>query len=355
MIKDGKMSINQCTITLTRNCNLRCDFCYAQKTGYNSSETISFDDLKKIVDFCDTEKVKYIVFTGGEPTLYPEIVAALKYIKEKKSGISPTIATNGIKLSDIEFCKTLIENGISYIDVSIKGNSSEKCIESTGCDCFNQQMKAINNLSILSADFTCSMVLTKENINYFCETVKIALDNGARQFSFTFLIDNEDSNVKDLHYLKENNPLYLIEQFFNHLDELNSITDEWWIEYSFPLCFYSDEQLSKLEGKLAAPCHVHCENGITFDTSMNLIPCNMFFECKMGKFGEEFKTVTEFEEFKNHAKYKSTIEEINKVPSESCRKCMHYDDCLGGCPITWKNYSYNDFVKYREQYCIDKG
>lgn len=65
------------------------------------------------------------------------------------------------------------------------------------------------------------------------------------------------------------------------VEELNSITEEWWIEYSFPLCVYTEEQLNILEGKWRSPVKIHNENGITFDTELNLIPCNMYFENKI--------------------------------------------------------------------------
>ena len=68
--KVGNVKIDQCTVTLTRNCNLRCSFCYAKKTEYIESNTLEYENLKKIVDFCEDAKVKYIVFTGGEPSVY---------------------------------------------------------------------------------------------------------------------------------------------------------------------------------------------------------------------------------------------------------------------------------------------
>ncbi|MDE5770570.1 MAG: radical SAM protein, partial [Ruminococcus sp.] len=231
--------IDQCTVTLTRKCNLRCDFCYAKKTEYIETAIIEYDNLKKVVDFCNDARVKFIVFTGGEPTLYPRLLDILKYIKSKDNKMIPTIATNGILLEDMEYCRSLIDNGIEYIDISLKGKDNEECYEMVGRDCFLQQSKAIHNLSMLPIEFTCSIVLTSENINSLCDTVRNARDNGAKQFSFTFVIDNEKSSESDEAYLLKNNPLNLIELFISHIDKLNSITEEWWIEYSFPMCIYT--------------------------------------------------------------------------------------------------------------------
>lgn len=344
------MNISQCTVTLTRKCNLRCAFCYAKRAEYSEADTIQFDDLKRIVDFCNEVKVKYIIFSGGEPTLYPHLLNILEYIKNKKYDMLPTIATNGIVLKDIDFCKDLIEKGMSYIDISLKGKDGNECNEIVGKDCFAQQSTAIRNLSSLPIDFTCSMVLTHDNIFSLCDTVKNALDNGAKQFSFTFLIDNERAKDKDELYLQKNNPFALIESFCSQIDKLNSITREWWIEYSFPMCTYTEEQLTLLEGKLAAPCQIHTENGIIFDTDLNLIPCSMYIENRIGKLGVDFSTYEEFEKIAQKPLYRDTIEKLKQLPSAECESCRYLNSCYGGCPVLWKNYSFDAMKKFKEMY-----
>lgn len=112
-----KIKIDQCTITLTRECNLRCNFCYAKKTEYRKDNIIQYDDLKKVIDFCDEARVKYIVFTGGEPTLYPRFFDILEYIKTRKHKMEVAIATNGIMLENRKFCNELATNGVSYVDI----------------------------------------------------------------------------------------------------------------------------------------------------------------------------------------------------------------------------------------------
>ena len=42
----SKMNINQCTVTLTRKCNLRCNFCYAKKTKYLENDILEYNNLK---------------------------------------------------------------------------------------------------------------------------------------------------------------------------------------------------------------------------------------------------------------------------------------------------------------------
>lgn len=344
----NKSGINQCIITVTRNCNLRCKFCYAKETGYIEQELIAFNDIKKIVDFCNEAKVNFIVLTGGEPTLHPDVMNIIKYINNSEHKMMATIATNGIKLSDYNFCKEMIDNGIGYVDISLKGRNEKACTEITGKDCFSKQMEAIHNLSQLPVEFTCSMVLSHENIDTFCDGIEVAYENGARQFSFTFALDNKESKIKDIEYLKQNNPFMLIEAFVSQIDRLNEVTrGEWWVEYTFPLCIYTKAQMKLLEGRLASPCHIFKRNGITLDSKMNLLPCGMHIDKKMGQFGKDFTSYEEFESYTECKTYKSTLDSLSKIPAKECNTCKYYEGCYGGCSIFWKNCSFDALREFK--------
>lgn len=338
--------INQCTITLNRSCNLRCSFCYAKDTKYLENKKMDFDKLKKIVDFCKEAKIKYIVLTGGEPTLYPQIFDLIKYIKNLN--LVPTIATNGLLLYDYDFCKSLVQSGIEYIDVSLKGFDKKNYYQTCGVDGFDKYLQAIKNLALLRANFTCSMIITKSNVEDFCLGVNEVFKNGAKAMSFTFEIDNELSKTKDFSYLKNNNPFDLIESFISKMDLLNSMTNNnWWLEYSLPLCTFTKTQLSLLKGKMASPCQVLKKTGITFDEDMNLIPCNMFFSTKMGQFLKDFSNYSEFLNFSLSNNYKKITDSLSSVTDKECESCEFLNDCGGGCPALWKNFSLKKLKEFK--------
>lgn len=348
MMLEGNI-INQCTVILTRNCNLRCKFCYAKGAGYRESEVVSYENLKKIVDFCCDAKVKYIFFTGGEPLLYPYLNDILVYIKEKEHPITTAIATNGILLENFQFCKKIIESGLDYIDVSMKGKNSQDWVDVTGCDGYIKQQNAIKNLSSLQMDFTCSMVVTLDSVCSLCDSVKTALKNGAKQFSFTFVIDNDKNADINVSYIESHNPFELIEAFISQMERLDGITNEWWIEYSFPLCVYTEKQLQLLKGRMATPCQIHKKNAVTFDTQLNLLPCDMYYDKKIGKLGEDFISAEDFIELRKNSLYKNTIEDISQLPSKKCIDCQYLDKCFGGCPVLWNNYSFDELDAYKDR------
>lgn len=342
--------LKQCTIILTRNCNLRCDFCFAKKAGYNTNDTIDYDDLKRIVDFCCDSDVQYIFFTGGEPLTYPKLIDILQYVKSKNTSIETAVATNGILLEDPTFCKELTNCGLGYIDISMKGSNSQEWKKTTGYDGTEKQLHAIHNIASLPIPFTCSMVITQANVTTFCDAVRSAYDNGARQFSFTFIIDNNNVEENGQNYLRVNNPFKLVESFLSQTDSLNAITTEWWIEYSFPLCVYTDEQLNLLKGKLASPCQVHMKNAVTFNTKMELLPCDMYIDQKIGTLGRNFSTYQQFQKYTDSGVYCDTLNKIREYPSEKCTSCQHLEYCYGGCPVLWKNYSFEELLTYKQDW-----
>ena len=339
--------IKQCSIVLTRGCNLRCNFCYVKRAGYVEDDRIDYDDLKSIVDFCCEAKVKYIFFTGGEPLTYSHLPEILRYIKTRHHPMITAIATNGVLLKDMVLCRTLIDSGLGYIDVSMKGKDRREWCEMTGYDGSEAQHQAIRNLASLPIDFTCSMVITPENVHSFCESVQIAHDNGAKQFSFTFIIDNDDAEEKDLAYLQKHDPIKLVSDFISQIDKLSAITDDWWVEYSFPMCVYTEEQLKLLKGRLATPCQIHLKNAVTFNTKMELLPCDMYIYQQLGKFGKDFSSYQEFLSLTESANYNKTMDEIRKLPSDECTACEHFGVCYGGCPVLWKNYSFAALKEFK--------
>lgn len=194
------------------------------------------------------------------------------------------------------------------------------------------------------------MVITPESVMKIYDAVQAAQNNGANQFSFTFFIDNIESKDKNWEYLEKHNPFALIDAFLCQTERLSAITDDWWIEYSFPICAYTEEQLKALEGRLAGPCQIHLMNAITVDTQMDLLPCDMYATIKLGRIGREISSSSELEAWVNSSNVNSIMSEIRSWPSSRCSTCKHLERCYGGCPILWKNYSFEALMDFKSSY-----
>jgi MoaA/NifB/PqqE/SkfB family radical SAM enzyme len=119
--KCKKEQIESLTIELTESCNNNCLFCYQKKRRKTETE---IGQLKRKIVEDRKMGVKYIEFSGGEPTLsphLPELIGLAK--KEKYSNIS--LLTNGRRLAYKEYFDKLIEAGLKTIIFSIPGHTAD--------------------------------------------------------------------------------------------------------------------------------------------------------------------------------------------------------------------------------------
>ena len=67
---------------ITYRCNSKCTYCnvWRDKNFLNKTE-LSLEKAKQLIKECSEVGVKYIDFTGGEPTLYPFLAEVIEYAK----------------------------------------------------------------------------------------------------------------------------------------------------------------------------------------------------------------------------------------------------------------------------------
>jgi len=57
-------------IMLTKRCNLKCPYCFAEEFVNKSGDDISIENFKVALDFALTNPHEQIGLIGGEPTLH---------------------------------------------------------------------------------------------------------------------------------------------------------------------------------------------------------------------------------------------------------------------------------------------
>jgi uncharacterized radical SAM superfamily Fe-S cluster-containing enzyme len=94
-------------IPITSACNLDCPICYTINKNENA-HMLSKEDFQKILQHLaeDHDELDIINFTGGEPTLHPQLLGFLEMCRD--AGIRRlTISTNGLKLQDESYVRKL--------------------------------------------------------------------------------------------------------------------------------------------------------------------------------------------------------------------------------------------------------
>ncbi len=97
------------TVDLTNRCNMMCDPCFMDANQVGYVHELTWDEIKEVLDNAVTIKPRRqlsVQFSGGEPTMHPRFVDAVRYAREKGYN-SVQAATNGIEFAKSkEFCKT---------------------------------------------------------------------------------------------------------------------------------------------------------------------------------------------------------------------------------------------------------
>ena len=168
--------MKRCEMIITEYCNFKCPYCRGLKDyiyGDRKLKQLSLDEIKQNIDYwCENEPLENIRFSGGEPTLHPNIRKIIKYSKEK--GIKRiAISTNGS--NKLELYKELIELGVNDYSISLDACCAEDGYKMAGdvkgsWDIVIKNIEELSKLTYVSV----GVVLNEINIDKTIDTIKFA-------------------------------------------------------------------------------------------------------------------------------------------------------------------------------------
>lgn len=103
-------------------CNIQCLFCYYRNSLNAANRT--YNEVRKDLLYARRHGIHEVDLSGGEPTVHPEL---LKIICEAKTlGMRKvSIITNGLRMADREYVRTLKEAGLDDVLFSVHGASEQ--------------------------------------------------------------------------------------------------------------------------------------------------------------------------------------------------------------------------------------
>lgn len=112
-------------IALTYRCQNRCTFCYASapERGRQVPE-MTTAEVRRILDaIVDDARVPTVSFTGGEPTLRPDLPELIAYAKGRR--LRTNLITNGRRCAANGYVERLAEAGLDSAQVSLEAADPE--------------------------------------------------------------------------------------------------------------------------------------------------------------------------------------------------------------------------------------
>ncbi|NPE26423.1 radical SAM protein [Methanococcoides sp. SA1] len=153
---------------VTSRCNLKCEFCYANKDVLEGD----LDKQKKIVSRLYDEGIREICFTGGEPLLLEYLPELLKFAKEK--GIFVNLSTNATLLNE-EIVSDIAEF-VDLVSLPLDSLREDVIFSMRGCrdylKKFEEVLKSLERAGVQVAVFTFVNPLNKKELVDIFEFLK---------------------------------------------------------------------------------------------------------------------------------------------------------------------------------------
>jgi pyruvate-formate lyase-activating enzyme len=159
----------RCEIIITDKCNFRCSYC--RELRPDAKGTLTLERVKEIIDYWAADGLRNIRFSGGEPTIHPDLLQMVKHAKAE--GVQRiAISTNGSNTP--AYYDKLIKAGVNDFSVSLDSCCSAGCDEMSGtCGFFDRIISNIRELS-KKTYVTVGIVVTDDNIDGVNETIEFA-------------------------------------------------------------------------------------------------------------------------------------------------------------------------------------
>lgn len=143
-------------VDITHRCQMSCANCYLPNRTFPDMDIQAFFE-------CIQRLPKKTTFrlSGGEPTLRKDLTDIIAKIVDL--GHRPILLTNGLKLANLHYTKSLKDAGLRYAHISLNGFNSDEIYKVIDqMTCAKEKIKAIENCAQTGISVVLSCILVKE-------------------------------------------------------------------------------------------------------------------------------------------------------------------------------------------------
>jgi len=307
---------------VTNACNLRCPYCYVNKSAEGMTEHTGHSAVEAIISSAVTHgfravKLKY---AGGEASLNHQLMMAMHDHARALAAaegleLHATLLSNGVRLSTA-LIGTLKAERIQVM-ISLDGVGAQHDIQrpfANGKPSFHLVERTIGRLIELEHPPHLSITVTNRNADGLAEVVRFALERELT-FSFNFFRDNDcAASFPDLRYQEDTmisamlDAFGVIEERLPRWSVLGSVLDR---------------------GQLLQPRQRSCgvgEDYVVIDHKKRVAKCHMEIKKTLSEIfsGDPLQLVQ---------RDSSTVQNLPVEEKEGCRDCTWRYWCSGGCAV----------------------
>jgi uncharacterized protein len=307
---------------VTNACNLRCPYCYVNKTTEHMDESVGRASVEAVFQSALSQgfpavKLKY---AGGEASLNHQLMLSLQRYATALAArhgieLQATLLSNGVKLPSA-FIDVLRAQDIRVM-ISLDGIGRQHDLQRpfvNGKPSFRFVERTINDLVERGHPPHLSITITNRNHLGVADVVRFALERNLT-FSLNFFRDNDGAaQFGDLQYEEQ----AMIDSLLGAFAVIQAQLPRWSVLGSI---------LDR--GQLLEPRQRPCGVGhdyVVVDQRGRVAKCHMEIEKTLGD-------VMQHDPLRLVQTDRSLVQNLSVDEKEGCRTCTWRYSCSGGCPV----------------------
>jgi radical SAM protein with 4Fe4S-binding SPASM domain len=305
-------------IALTYRCQNRCTFCYASspERGQEVRE-MTTDQVKRVLDaIVDDAQVPTVSFTGGEPTLRPDLPGLIAYAKTRR--LRTNLITNGLRCGANGYVVKLAEAGLDSAQVSLEAADPAVHDDVVGRPgAWRRTVRGIRNLKAAGIHVHTNTTINSLNRARLLELIDFLAEMGQPYLSMNMVIRTGDAvGSMEIGYQEIGDLVLPLKERANE----QGMKFVWYSPV--PLCLFNPVA----HGLGSQSCSA-ADGLLSIAPDGSVLPCSSFEQGVGNLLHESFDEVWN----RRAAKYWRDKEFL----PPGCRDCDVADLCCGACPLYW--------------------
>jgi radical SAM protein with 4Fe4S-binding SPASM domain len=298
-------------LALTYRCNINCSHCYNQR---RDSAELTTSEWKKIIRTLWDHGIPHVDFTGGEPTLRDDLVELITYAEDL--GVITGLLTNGVRLADEAFVRSLKEAGLDYVQVTLESFREETHNRMVQSDSFRHTVRGIRNVVEQGIHVLTNTTITKDNQSGIEEIVPFLKSLGVHSFAVNSIIKAGRSRHRE--------PGLTEEELLPIVTRLQDAAAREGMKFTW----YTPTQYCRLNPVELDLGLKQCTAGkynLAIEPDGTVIPCQSFFRPLGNILRDPFKKIYDHDFLVSLRRRDWAM--------DKCRKCEWLPSCGCGCPL----------------------
>jgi radical SAM protein with 4Fe4S-binding SPASM domain len=305
-------------IALTYRCQNRCTFCYASAPDRGQQvQEMTTTQVKKILDtIVDDARVPTVSFTGGEPTLRPDLPDLIAHAKTRQ--LRTNLITNGVRCGANGYVGKLAAVGLDSAQVSLEAADPaihDRVVGRRGA--WQRTVQGIRNLKAAGIHVHTNTTINSLNRDYLLHLVDFLAEMDQPYLSMNMVIRTGDAvGSMEIGYQEIRDLVLPLKERANQ----RGMRLVWYSPV--PLCLFNPVA----HGLGSQSCSA-ADGLLSIAPDGSVLPCSSFEQGVGNLLHEPFQAIWN----RRTARYWRRKEFL----PPGCRDCHLADLCCGACPLYW--------------------